>query len=519
MKKISFLLFIFFSYTVCAQNALSGNNPIAKTANGTLQGVTDSTGIKMFRGIPFAQPPVGDLRWKTPLPPKNWKGVRMADKFGPQAMQRPIYSDMIFRSAGKSEDCLYLNVWTPAKSAGEKLPVLVYFYGGGFNAGDGSEYRYDGESMAQKGIVSVTVNYRLGIFGFLAHPELTAESPTHSSGNYGLMDQHAALVWVQKNIAAFGGDPEKVTIGGESAGSMSVSAQVASPLSKGLFRGAIAESGSVLGNLSPRPLADAEQNGVKFGASIGAPSLADLRKLPADSLLQLTAKSRFPTTIDGYFLPESPQAIFSTGRQMDVALLAGWNSAEVNYHALLGKDSATLVNYKSTLQKLYADKADEVLKFYPAATDADVAQAATDLASDRFIAYATWKFIDLHAKTDGKYVYRYLFSHKRPPMVNDPNSGANSLGAAHASEIGYALGNLRYDKVYAWTPDDYKVSETMENYFANFIKTGDPNGEGLPKWYGLQASKAKIMVIDVDSHSEPEKNSRRYVFMDSFFNK
>ncbi len=519
MKKISFLLFILFSYTAYAQNTLSGNNPIAKTANGTLQGITDSTGIKMFRGIPFAQPPVGDLRWKNPLPPKNWKGVHKADKFGHQAMQGAVFSDMVFRSAGNSEDCLYLNVWTPAKTTGEKLPVLVYFYGGGFVAGDGSEPRYDGESMAQKGIVSITVNYRLGVFGFLAHPELTKESPYHASGNYGLMDQHAALVWVQKNIAAFGGDPNKVTIDGESAGSMSVSAQMASPLSKGLFRAAIAESGSLLGSILPKSLAEAELNGVKFAAAVGASSLADLRKLPADSLLKLSAKARFPTTVDGHFLPEFPQAIFSTGRQMDVPLLAGWNSAEMNYHPLLGKDTPTLVNYKNALKKLYADKADDVLKFYPAATDADVPQAATDLASDRFIAYATWKFIDLHAKTDGKYVYRYLFSRKRPPMVNDPNSGANSLGAAHASEIAYALGNLHYDKVYAWTPDDYKASETMENYFANFIKTGDPNGEGLPKWYALQASKPKIMVIDVNSHSEPEKNLRRYVFMDSFYNK
>jgi para-nitrobenzyl esterase len=513
MKKVSFLLLMVISYAAYSQK------PVVKTANGALQGVVDSIGITTFKGIPFAQPPVGDLRWKDPQPPKNWTGVRKADHFGPQAMQRYIYNDMLFRSDGKSEDCLYLNVWSPAKSFKEKLPVLVYFYGGGFNAGDGSEYRYDGESLAQKGIVIITVNYRLGVFGFLAHPELTKESPTHSSGNYGLMDQHAALVWVKKNIAAFGGNPDKITIAGESAGSMSVCGQVASPLSKGLFEGAIGESGSFLGNLSPIPLANAEQVGVKFAASVGASSLADLRKMNADSLLKLSAKTHFPHDIDGHFLPESPQAIFSTGRQLDIPLLAGWNSAEVNYHSLLGKDEPTLENYKNAVQKIYADRADEVLKAYPAETDADVAQAATDLASDRFIAYATWKFIDLHSKTDGKPVYRYLFARKRPPMVSDANSGANSLGAAHASEIEYALGNLHFDKVYAWTPDDYKVSETMENYFANFIKTGNPNGEGLPTWFGIQASKPKVMVIDVDSHSEPEKTLKRYVLLDSFFNK
>ena len=514
MKKITLLLLLITAHLAYAQN-----KPIAKTANGTLQGITDSTGIKMFRGIPYAQPPVGDLRWKNPQEPKNWKGTRMADKFGPQAMQRAIYSDMIFRSAGKSEDCLYLNVWTPAKSATEKLPVLVYFYGGGFSAGDGSEYRYDGESMAQKGIVAVTVNYRLGIFGFLAHPELTAESPTHSSGNYGLMDQHAALVWVKKNIAAFGGDPDKITIGGESAGSASVSAQVASPLSKGLFIGAIAESGSVLGNLSPVPLADAEQVGAKFATSVGAASIADLRKLNADSLLKMTARSRFPVTVDGYFLPEAPQQIFATGKQMDIPILGGWNSAEVDYHSLLGKDTATLENYNEVIKKIYGDRADEILKQYAANTDSDVKKVATDLASDRFIAYATWKFLDLHSKTDGKPVYRYLFARKRPPMVSDPNSALGSMGAAHASEIEYALGNLHFDKVYNWTADDYKTSETMQNYFANFIKTGDPNGDGLPQWHGIQASRPQVMVIDVNTHAEPEKNLKRYVLLDSFFNK
>lgn len=513
MKRIITLLLILTAHFANAQNL------IVKTANGSLQGITDSTGIKMFRGIPYAQPPVGDLRWKNPQPPKDWKGVRMADKFSPQAMQRPMYSDMVFRSAGRSEDCLYLNVWTPAKPTTVKLPVLVYFYGGGFNAGDGSEYRYDGESMAQKGIVSVTVNYRLGIFGFLAHPELTAESPTHSSGNYGLMDQHAALVWVKKNIAAFGGDPDKVTIAGESAGSASVCAQVATPLSKGLFIGAIAESGSVLGNLSPVPLADAEQNGVKFATSIGAGSIADLRKMNADSLLNMTAKSRFPVTVDGYFFPESPQQIFATGKQMDIPILGGWNSAEVDYHSLLGRDTTTVENYTNAVKKIYGERADEILKLYPADKDPDVKQVATDLASDRFIAYATWKFLDLHSKTDGKPVYRYLFAHKRPDMVGQPNSSMASMGAAHASEIEYALGNLHYDKVYAWTADDYKTSETMQSYFVNFIKNGDPNGNGLPKWYGIQASIPKVMVLNTDSKSEPEKNLKRYILLDSFYNK
>jgi para-nitrobenzyl esterase len=512
MKKIFVLMLTLISVCTYAQQA--------KTANGVLQGVTEASGVISYKGVPFAQAPVGALRWKEPQTPLNWKGIRKADHFGPQAMQRAIYNDMMFRSDGKSEDCLYLNVWTPAKVATEKLAVLVYFYGGGFNAGDGSEYRYNGEALAKKGIVSVTVNYRLGIFGFLAHPELTAESVHHSSGNYGLMDQHAALVWVKKNIAAFGGDPNKVTIAGESAGSMSVCGQVASPLSKELFVGAIGESGSFLGNLSPVSLTDAEQNGVKFAANIGAPSLSDLRKIPADSLLKLSARGHFPTTVDGYFLPASPQQIFATGKQMDIPLLAGWNTAEVGAGNVLGRAEPTLENYKTAVQKLYSDRAEDILKVYQANTDADVLQVATDLASDRFIAYATWKFIDLHSKTNGKPVYRYLFAKKRPVMANAPAGTVDhAIGAAHASDIEYALGNLATNKVYAWTPDDYKASETMQNYFVNFVKTGNPNGNGLPTWYGLQSSIPKVMVIDTESRSQPEKNAKRYVVMDTFYNK
>ncbi|TSJ35991.1 carboxylesterase family protein [Mucilaginibacter corticis] len=504
MKKIFVLIGVLLSAQAYSQEA--------KTANGILQGVTEASGIVSYKGVPFAQAPVGNLRWKEPRAPLNWKGIRKADHFGPQAMQRPIYSDMLFRSAGKSEDCLYLNIWTPAKSAQEKLPVLVYFYGGGLNAGDGSEYRYDGEALAKKGIITITVNYRLGIFGFLAHPDLTAESPHHASGNYGLLDQHAALVWVKKNVAAFGGDPDKITIAGESAGSMSVCGQIASPLSKGLFVGGIGESGSFLGNRSPVPLTEAEANGLKFAKSINAASIAELRKIPADTLLKLAANNRFPTTVDGYFLPESPQAIYATGRQMDVPLLAGWNTAEVGAGDVLGKAEPTVENYQSAVHQLYGNRADEILRVYPANTDAEVLRAATDLASDKFIAYATWKFIDLHSKTNGHPVYRYLFARKRPGNADQ------ALGAVHASEIEYALGNLPTNKVYAWTDDDYKVSETMQNFFVNFVKTGNPNGTGLPTWYGLQSSIPKVMVIDTESKSQPEKNAKRYVLMDSFFN-
>ncbi len=482
-----------------------------RTANGVVEGATDDNGIRVFKGIPFAQPPVGDLRWKPPQPVKDWDGVRTADKFGPRAMQLPLFGDMVFRSDGMSEDCLYLNVWTPAKSADERLPVLVYFYGGGFVAGDGSEPRYDGASMAGKGVVAVTANYRLGVFGFLAHSELTKESPQHASGDYGLMDQTEALRWVHRNIAAFGGDPDKVTIAGESAGSLSVCAQMASPLSKDLFAGAIGESGSLMGTLTPAPLADAEQAGVKFAADVGAKSLADLRKMSAEDLLKAKAGAgvgRFPVAIDGYFLPEDPAEVFAAGKQARVPLLVGWNSQEAGWQGVLGRDKPTRENYSAAVKRLYGDRAGEVLKLYPADDDKDVEQAAADLASDRFIAYSTWKWADLHGKTGGKPVYRYLFARPRPQTPP-------ARGAVHSAEIEYALGNLATNKVYAWTDDDYKASKVMQGYFANFVKAGDPNGADLPKWPAANGSDVvQFLRLDVETRAEPERHRDRYLFQD-----
>src|SRR5262245_28904503 len=293
-------------------------------------------------------------------------------------MQRQVFGDMGFRSNGMSEDCLYLNVWTPAKSDKEKLPVLVYFFGGGFMAGDGSEGRYDGESMAKKGMVAVSGNYRLGVFGFFAHPELTKESPDHASGNYALLDQHAALEWVRQNVAAFGGDPKRVTIAGESAGSFSVSAQMASPLSKNLIAGAIGESGSILRALSAVPLAEGEQAGVKFAAGLGkgdAPSLAELRAMTAEQLLEATAKPglpRFIPTVDGYFFPKSPFEIYAAGEQAHAPLLAGTNSEENGYFAVIGRETPTVENYRKALERLYPGKAEEAFKLYPASNETEV---------------------------------------------------------------------------------------------------------------------------------------------------
>ncbi len=540
MKKLYILLFsgILMVPATHAQPGAATAALRVKTVNGILEGV-DESGVRIFKGIPFAAPPVGALRWKEPQPVKNWEGVRKADKFGPRAMQRALFGDMGFRSDGMSEDCLYLNVWTPARSAAALLPVLVYFYGGGLMAGDGSEPRYDGESMARKGMVAVTVNYRLTVFGFLAHPGLTKESPHHASGNYGLMDQHAALRWVQQNIAAFGGDPSRVTIAGESAGSFSVSAQMASPLSKNLIAGAIGESGSLLGAQSTVPLAAAEQLGVKFAEATGSNSLAALRAMPATELLEATAKpgmARFPVTIDGYFLPKSPVAIYTAGEQAHVPLLVGWNAEEMNYRALMGQDQPTVENYTKLLQKLYGDKAAEVLKVYHAATDDEVVQVATDLAGDRFIGFSTWRWSDLQSKTGGKPVYRYMYARPRPAMRSEMGNAVAGLaggivknndalarkapashGAVHSAEIEYALGNLPTNRVYDWQPEDYKVSEIMQACFANFIKTGNPNGLGVPVWPAVKSGgPAQLLYIDVNTKAVTEKNRERYLFLEKY---
>jgi para-nitrobenzyl esterase len=513
------ILSVSFAY---AQN--TAYVPAIKTANGIVQGEVDSNGVASFKGIPYAKPPVGELRWKAPQPADNWRGALKADKFGPRAMQRPIFSDMVFRSNGMSEDCLYLNVWMPAKKSNTPLPVLVYFYGGGFSAGDGSEPRYDGESMARKGIIAITVNYRLGIFGFFAHPELTKESPNHASGNYGLLDQNAALHWVQKNIAAFGGNPANVTIAGESAGSMSVSAQMASPLSKGLFTKAIGESGAVFGNLSPESLGKSEQKGINFSFMVGAASLAQLRAMPANQLLAATANQQAPhfsTTIDGYFLPQSPEYIFAHNQQADVPLLAGWNSAEDGYQGLLDDEQPTVANYIAVVQKLFGSHAADILKVYPALTDNEAARAAADLASDRFIVFATWKWLYMHNSISGQPVYRYKFSRILPSMTAAaalPNA-PRAMGARHASEIEYALGNLYSNTVNDWTADDYKTSATMLNYFANFIKTGNPNGAGLPQWPVLKNDTPVFMNINADTHTSEEQHQNRYLLLNTFYGK
>lgn len=495
-----------------------------KIENGLIEAATQpNSGVRSFKGIPFAQPPVGDLRWKEPQPVRNWDGVRRADRFAARCMQRTgPAADYWFRSDGMSEDCLYLNVWTPAKSADERLPVLVYIFGGGFQNGDGSEPRYDGENMAGKGIVTVTINYRTNIFGFFSHPELTRESQHHASGNYGLLDQVAALEWVHRNIAAFGGDPRHVTIGGESAGSISVSALMASPLSKDLTIGAIGESGALFSTLPPVPLAATEQDGERFAAKAGAASLAALRAMSAEKIQESMGNGgglRFRPNIDGYFMPERPWDIFAAGRQAKIPLLAGSNSEEAPARSILGTNEPTPGNFASGVRKLFGERADEILRVYSATTPEEVLQAATDLSSARFIAHSTWKWAELQAKA-GVPVYRYLYAHPRPKFVDAPPGTAGARGAIHSAEIQYALGNLSLDKRYAWEPDDYKVSEVIERYFANFIRTGNPNGPGLANWPAYSSdTHFERMRLDVQSHAEPEPHRDRYLVLDTFYEK
>jgi para-nitrobenzyl esterase len=494
-----------------------GPNQVVRIDSGTIAGLHDAaTGLDEFRGIPYAAPPVGALRWKPPQPVAAWTGPRAADHFAPRCMQLPLFSDMVFRSDGMSEDCLYLNVWTPAGSERGKLPVLVYFYGGGFVGGDGSEFRYDGASLARHGIVTVTVNYRLGVFGFLALPALADESPHHAAGNYGLLDQVAALRWVHRNIAAFGGDPGEITIGGESAGSMSVSALMASPLSKGLVRRAIGESGAVLANLAPWSLAKAERQGAIFEKHVGAHSLAALRSIPTSTLLAATREedaAKIMVDVDGWFLPRAPEAIYKSGAQAHIPLLVGSNSGEGSWKSLLGDGSPVPASYRAAVERQLGKHASEALKLYPGHDEAEVKASGNALTGDEFIALATWRWMQWQRETGDAPVYYYYFTKARPAM-RDGSKGADEA-AVHSGEIEYALGNLATNRVFAWADADYRVSATMQGYFANFIKTGDPNGSGLPQWPVVAPKDGGLLrqEMGVDTHTIVDRNAARYEFL------
>jgi para-nitrobenzyl esterase len=528
---------------LCCAVAVSAAGAVDRVtiAAGKLEGVgMQAAGVREFRGVPYAAAPIGPLRWAAPQPMQRWAGVRQARQFGPRCMQQAVFSDMVFRSAGISEDCLYLNIWTAAKSPRERLPVLVYFYGGGFIAGDGSELRYDGTSLASAGLVVVTVNYRLGVFGFMAHPGLSRESHGHGSGNYGLLDQHAALSWVHDNVAAFGGDPARVTIAGESAGSWSVSAQMVSPLSRGLISGAIGESGSLLGTQPADTLAQGERRGEQFANAAGARSIAALRAMPAAQLLELAGNPfqadgksesmRFGATIDGYFFPRAPAELYAAGAQAHVPLLVGVNAGEGQPENVLGKSAPTVAAYRAALARAYGADAEAFFAAYPASADGEgVLDAAQDLASDLFISYSTRRWLELATRTGGRPTYFYQFSRARPAMTASSEAAAVAANlaaggeatlerprrATHSAEIEYALGNLDTNLVYAWTAEDRRVSKTMRAYFINFVKHGNPNGDGLPQW--PQFSSGQRLTIDVVTRAEAENSAARQALFDRYF--
>jgi para-nitrobenzyl esterase len=449
-----FILLFFIGGGFMRHSAITGPLDTIKVDGGMISGVMNARGdVHEFKGIPFAAPPVGKLRWKAPRPVIPWKGVKICDRFGPSPMQKdPVPFSMwsaewLIPKEPISEDCLYLNVWTGAMDPKERRPVLLWIYGGGFVSGGSAVPIYDGEAMAKKGVIVVSCNYRVGIFGFFAHPELTAESPHNASGNYGLLDQIAALQWVKKNIAAFGGDPDNVTIDGQSAGSVSVNCLVASPLARNLFQKAIGESGAVFTSKSPS-LQRAEENGEKLLQLLQVGGISDLRVMPADELLRRAWGSREPI-VDGYVLPGAIADIFKEGKENNVALLTGWNQDESD--TVFGVQNYTWANIESE---------------------------------------------------QGRKVYVYRFARK-PPATGE----YKKYGAFHSGEVPYVFDNLRVvDR--PWEPIDHRLATLMSTYWANFVKTGDPNGEGLPAWAPYHGTDKRMMLFGPDKQeTEPMTDS------------
>ena len=438
-----------------------------QTEQGKLAGAQGKApDVRVYKGIPYAAPPVGNLRWAPPQPAADWQGIRQATTFGNECSQTPYPVNSVYYNPPQptGEDCLSLNVWTAAKTASEKRPVMVWIHGGALTRGSGATPTYDGEVFAKKGVVLVTINYRLGIFGFFTHPELTQESEHKSSGNYAVLDQIAALKWVQKNIAAFGGDPGRVTIFGESAGSWSINYLVASPLAKGLFHRAIGESGAVFQPM--RTLAQSEQFGTRVNAS-----LKDLRGKTADELLKLQWNPA--PVVDGYTFPTDIYTIFAQGKQNDIPLIAGSNGDEATSLFPWPKNG-TAATFIAQARRTYADLADDFLKVYPATSDKEAEASHYASLRDQTFTWQMRTWVRMQQKTGKSKSWLYQFTRITP----GPESAA--LRAYHASEIAYAFGNL--DAPRAWEPADHAVSSLMNSYWVNFATKGDPNAKGLPVW-------------------------------------
>ncbi|HEX3473331.1 MAG TPA: carboxylesterase family protein [Silvibacterium sp.] len=523
---------LLLSFALVSTLAVNASNPLqVKTDKGKVEGSLTTDGkVRAFKGIPFAAPPVGDLRWKPPQFAAKWKGVRPAKDFGNHCLQTGGYPDMIFHDPGPSENCLTLNVWTPADAKPGSLPVMVWIFGGGFVTGGTSEARQDGQFLAHRNVVVVSMNYRLGIFGFFVHPELTSESPHHASGNYGLMDQAAAIAWVKQNIAAFGGDPNNITIFGESAGSFSVSAQMASPLARDLFQKAIGQSGGAFfsSGLTFEPREAREQSDAKFAeTALHATTIADLRKLSADDILKaVTAKTtppppHFGPDVDGYFLPDSVPNIFAAGKQAHIPLIAGWNADEGRGDVIFANPKVTADTFKAQAKGEFADNADKFLALYPANTDAEAVTSAGDYAGDRFIAFSTWRWLEAHVQTGNAPVYRYLLDLGSPGDKFHPAA----IGAFHSDDIEYVFGTLDSRQEFTARPEDRKLSEQIGTYWTNFARTGDPNGgigatPNLPRWPTYEAATGwMVMHFNANSEARPDTLRNRYLFLDSVWGK
>ncbi len=489
-----------------------------KTEDGKVHGKLINNGlVRAFQGIPYAAPPVGDLRWKAPQPALKWKGDLDATKYGHHCAQNHVFDDMIFQDAATpsdtgSEDCLTLNVYTPDKDKIKgKLPVMFWIHGGGYSGGSASEPRHNGDFMPQKGVVLVTINYRLGVFGFLALPELAAEQDG-SSGNYGLMDMVAALQWVKKNIGEFGGDPDNVTIFGESAGSFAVSTLMAAPSAQGLFAKAIGESGGALakGTLSLKPLSEVGPKDAEWVKSLGINSIADFRNMPTDKVLEAAGKKdtvHFSAVIDGKFLTESVLDTFLAGKQAHVPLMAGFNRDE---GAFLG-NGMTVEKWKAYAAEHFPDRTEEFLKLYPATTDAEAQRSAADYGGDAFIAYGTWKWIEIDRKTGDPDIYRYKLDLAAPTSKFHPGEFA-----FHSDDIEYIFGTLDTRPGAVWRPEDRVLSDQMMSYWTNFARTGNPNGldgkgQKLPNWPKYGAGDP-VLHLDAPITSRPDENRARYEF-------
>lgn len=515
-------LFKISLYMITALLAGCSNDKLSEAtvtlSDGVVQGTVED-GIAVFRGIPFAAPPVGDLRWKAPQPVKPWDGVLMADEFAPAAVQlaTPWRGDMI-----TSEDCLYLNVWTPAKSGNEKLPVMVWIYGGGFSNGSTSAPGYSGEKIAAKGVVMVSVAYRVGVLGFLAHPALTAESDNKVSGNYGLLDQIAALKWVQQNIETFGGDPSKVTVFGESAGAISVSMLCGSPLASGLFRGAISQSGGSFGPVSDSrgmgeymlTLRGAEEAGVALANRMGAGTLAELRGLPTEKLLDDPSSQMGGSwpVVDGYVITDDQFKLYERGNYNDVNVIIGTNSDEGSLFVQPMEPAA----YAGMIKQRFGPLADRVLELYPGGDQREAYYSLSDIFRDATFAWPSYTWARLQSETGNSKVFVYYFDQFRPELLFP--GGTAPRGAAHASEIAYAFGNLDKNQALKATDAEQALSDVMISYWTTFAKTGNPNGEGLPGWPLFADGQETVMYLKgTESRPIAVPNHDKLLFMDEYF--